>query len=85
MTVNRVHPRADQLGYGIGSAHGPGSAPGGQGGSDGPTGSPLQAMGYGSAEPVLDPVEAYFECITTCSLDDGDCVTTCTEILRQHS
>lgn len=36
-------------------------------------------------DPSLDPVEAYFECITTCSLDDGDCVTTCTEILRQHS
>jgi hypothetical protein len=33
----------------------------------------------------MDPVEAYFECITTCSLDDGDCVTTCTEILRQNS
>ena len=32
-----------------------------------------------------DPVEAYFECITTCSVDDGDCVTTCTEILREHS
>ncbi|WP_087067933.1 hypothetical protein [Cyanobium sp. NIES-981] len=32
-----------------------------------------------------DPVEAYFECITTCSIDDGECVTTCTEILRQHS
>jgi hypothetical protein len=30
-----------------------------------------------------DPVEAYFECITTCSLDDGECITECTEILRQ--
>jgi len=36
-----------------------------------------------SIEPI-DPVEAYFECITTCSLDDGDCITTCTEVLRQH-
>ena len=42
--------------------------------------------GAGPAETVHhDPVEAYFECITTCSLDDGECVTTCTEILRQHS
>ncbi|MDI9406860.1 MAG: hypothetical protein QM522_09165 [Chitinophagaceae bacterium] len=33
----------------------------------------------------VDPVEAYFECITTCSLDDGECVTSCTEILRQQN
>ena len=33
----------------------------------------------------IDAVEAYFECITTCSLDDGECITTCTEILREHS
>lgn len=32
----------------------------------------------------LDPVEAYFECITSCSLDDGECITTCTTILREH-
>jgi hypothetical protein len=51
-------------------------------------GVPLQASNwtsYSGAEVALDPVEAYFECITTCSLDDGDCVTTCTEILRQQS
>ena len=30
-----------------------------------------------------DPVEAYFECISQCSLDDGECVTVCTEILRE--
>lgn len=29
-----------------------------------------------------DPVEAYFECISQCSLDDGECVTVCTSILR---
>jgi len=34
---------------------------------------------------TFDAVEAYFECITTCSLDDGECITTCTEILREHS
>ena len=32
---------------------------------------------------VDDPVETYFACITTCSLDDGDCITICTEELRQ--
>jgi hypothetical protein len=42
-------------------------------------------LGHAGAEAAIDPVEAYFECITTCSLDDGDCVTTCTEILRQQS
>ena len=56
-----------------------------------PRSSDQQASGWsglvgGAAESVQhDPVEAYFECITTCSLDDGECVTTCTEILRQHS
>jgi len=30
-----------------------------------------------------DPVEAYFECISQCSLDDGECVTVCTAILRE--
>ena len=35
-----------------------------------------------SSDDHLDPVDAYFECITTCSLDDGECVTLCTEILR---
>ena len=32
-----------------------------------------------------DPVEAYFECISQCSLDDGECVTVCTTILREQS
>ncbi|WP_254963291.1 MULTISPECIES: hypothetical protein [unclassified Cyanobium] len=31
----------------------------------------------------VDPVETYFACITTCSLDDGDCITICTEQLRE--
>jgi hypothetical protein len=35
-------------------------------------------------EAAVDPVEAYFECITTCSLDDGECITTCTELLREQ-
>jgi hypothetical protein len=32
-----------------------------------------------------DPVEAYFECITSCSLDDQECVTVCTTVLRDHN
>jgi hypothetical protein len=43
--------------------------------SDGPS-IDSEAMGE-------DPVETYFACITTCSLDDGDCITICTEQLRQ--
>lgn len=74
MTVNRV----DHFGPGLG-----GSAAG-QAHGDGPGGLP-QWQGSAGVDPLLDPVEAYFECITTCSLDDGECVTTCTEILRQHS
>ncbi|MDM7937880.1 MAG: hypothetical protein QUV06_10515 [Cyanobium sp. CZS 48M] len=31
-----------------------------------------------------DSVESYFECITTCSLDDGECITQCVEQLREH-
>ncbi len=30
-----------------------------------------------------DPMEVYFDCITTCSLDDGECITSCTEVFRQ--
>ena len=30
-----------------------------------------------------DAMETYFECITTCSLDDGACVTACVERLRE--
>jgi len=32
-----------------------------------------------------DAMESYFECITTCSLDDGACVTHCVEQLRERS
>jgi hypothetical protein len=31
-----------------------------------------------------DAMETYFECITTCSLDDGECVTRCVEQLREQ-
>ena len=38
-----------------------------------------QSTGFGDS---LDPVETYFECITACSVDDGECVTQCVEVLR---
>lgn len=31
-----------------------------------------------------DAMETYFECITTCSLEDGECVTRCVEQLRDQ-
>ena len=31
-----------------------------------------------------DAMEVYFECITTCSLEDGECVTRCVEELRER-
>ena len=47
------------------------------------TGAELLAMGLTSTGVSdLDPVETYFECITACSLDDGECVTQCVEVLR---
>jgi hypothetical protein len=32
-----------------------------------------------------DHVDTYFECITACSLDDGECVTRCVETLRDST
>ena len=36
-----------------------------------------------STQATSDPVETYFACITTCSIDDGECVTRCVEELRE--
>jgi hypothetical protein len=48
------------------------------------TGAELLAMGLTpSGVTGLDPVETYFECITACSIDDGECVTQCVEVLRE--
>ena len=47
------------------------------------TGADLFAMGLTpSGATGLDPVETYFECITSCSIDDGECVTQCVAVLR---
>ncbi|WP_216903729.1 hypothetical protein [Synechococcus sp. CCY 9618] len=52
------------------------------------TTQPLVPDGW-SAEPAgtadtMDAMEVYFECITTCSLEDGECVTRCVEELRER-
>jgi len=31
-----------------------------------------------------DPVESYFECISSCDIDDGICISKCVEILRYN-
>ena len=31
-----------------------------------------------------DPVESYFECISSCDIYDGICVSKCREILRDE-
>ena len=30
-----------------------------------------------------DPIESYFECISSCDVSDGNCISRCVEILRQ--
>ncbi|MEB3166814.1 MAG: hypothetical protein VKO65_09120 [Cyanobacteriota bacterium] len=50
-----------------------------------PLGSPMTSLiGESAPEESWDAVESYFECITTCSLEDGECVTRCVEVLRQQ-
>ena len=34
-------------------------------------------------DQTWDAVETYFECITTCSLDAGECITRCVQQLRE--
>ena len=33
---------------------------------------------------IADPIERYFECITTCDIRDGRCISKCVEILKKH-
>ena len=33
---------------------------------------------------MFDPIESYFECITTCDVKDGRCISKCVEILKQN-
>jgi hypothetical protein len=39
---------------------------------------------HGHPSPNHDAMEAYFTCITTCSLDDGSCITECVEEFRER-
>ena len=33
---------------------------------------------------ISDPIESYFECISTCDINDGNCISRCVEILKQN-
>ena len=33
---------------------------------------------------ISDSIESYFECITTCDIRDGRCISRCVEILKQN-
>lgn len=35
------------------------------------------------SDDPTDAVDSYFQCITTCSLEDGECITRCVEQLRE--
>ena len=32
----------------------------------------------------IDPIENYFECISTCDLKDINCISMCVEILKKN-
>ena len=34
--------------------------------------------------PIYDPIESYFQCITSCDIRDGRCISRCVEILKQN-
>ena len=33
---------------------------------------------------ITDPIESYFECIASCDISDGRCISSCVEILKQN-
>ena len=33
---------------------------------------------------ISDPIESYFECISSCDIRDGRCISRCVEILKQN-
>ena len=35
--------------------------------------------------PISDPIENYFECISTCDIKDGICISRCVEILKENN
>lgn len=46
---------------------------------------PLNLVDGQDRADSIDAVDAYFECITTCSLDDQECITVCTTVLRDQN
>ncbi len=33
---------------------------------------------------ISDPIESYFECISSCDIKDGTCISMCLEILKDN-
>ena len=33
---------------------------------------------------ICDPIENYFECISTCDIKDRNCISMCVEILKKN-
>ena len=33
---------------------------------------------------ISDPIENYFECISSCDMEDGTCISNCVEILKKY-
>ncbi len=33
---------------------------------------------------IADPIESYFECISTCDIKDGHCISRCVDILKDY-
>jgi len=34
---------------------------------------------------ISDPIEIYFECISSCDIKDGNCISRCVEILKKYN
>ena len=34
---------------------------------------------------IFDPIESYFECISSCDIRDGTCISRCVEILKEQN
>ena len=34
--------------------------------------------------PISDPIDSYFECISSCDIKDGNCISMCVEILKEY-
>ena len=33
---------------------------------------------------ISDPIDSYFECISSCDIKDGICISMCVEILKEY-